>query len=97
MTREPTTLAALDTIRVPGTSREVAACRPKTRSSRRHNRRLDNDHMNRSDDADVLRLVAFAALGHVELDALTLLERTVTVALDGAEVHEDVGATIAAR
>ena len=95
MTREPATLAALDLVRVPASLREPEASCTKTHRAAGQTGGSTQRSGDRSDDADVLRLVALAALGHVELDALTLFQRTVTVALDGAEVHEDVGATIA--
>jgi hypothetical protein len=47
-----------------------------------------------SDSADVLRLFALTTGGNVELDALTLFERTVSVALDRGEVNEDVVAAL---
>src|SRR5829696_3154107 len=41
--------------------------------------------------ADVLRLRALLALGHVELDLLALIERAVAGRRDRGVVHEDVG------
>jgi hypothetical protein len=43
-----------------------------------------------SDDANVLGLGALASCSNIELDALTLLERLVTLALDVREMDEDV-------
>src|SRR6476620_5208546 len=47
-----------------------------------------------SDGADVLRLFTLATGGNVELDALTLFQRTVSVALNRGEVNEDVVAAL---
>jgi hypothetical protein len=47
------------------------------------------------DHPDVLRLFAFAAGSDVELDALTVLERLVTVSGDIRKVNEDVIALLA--
>jgi hypothetical protein len=47
-----------------------------------------------SDDADGLGLRAFGATGDLELDALVLLQRTLPVRLDRAEMYEDVAATV---
>src|SRR2546423_5026129 len=46
----------------------------------------------RSDGAHARRLETLGALVHIELDLLALLEGAITVHLDGAEVHEYVGA-----
>src|SRR5437588_10183439 len=46
----------------------------------------------RSDGAPARRLETLGALVHIELDLLALLEGAITVHLDGAEVHEYVGA-----
>ena len=43
-----------------------------------------------SDGANVLRFLALAAHADVEFDALTLVQRLVTIALDAGEVDEDV-------
>src|SRR5947208_14587630 len=42
------------------------------------------------DSADVLRFLALLAGRDVELDALSLVESSVSVTLDGREVHEDI-------
>src|SRR5665811_1270687 len=47
-----------------------------------------------SDGADVLGLFTLATGRNVELDALTLFKRTVSVALDRGEVNEDVVAAL---
>src|SRR3982750_4736588 len=47
-----------------------------------------------SDGADVLGLFTLATGRNVELDALTLFERTVAVALNRGEVNEDVVAAL---
>src|SRR5260370_32121422 len=49
----------------------------------------------RSDDADAAGFVALAARSDLELDALTLLEGLVALALDLREVHEHVVAVFA--
>src|SRR5881628_1578878 len=51
----------------------------------------------RSDWADVLRLGALGALGHVELDLLVLVESLVTLHVDRRVVHEDVVAAVLLR
>src|SRR6266568_4002790 len=43
-----------------------------------------------SDGTDVLRFLALLAGRDVELDALSLVESSVSVTLDGREVHEDI-------
>jgi hypothetical protein len=48
-----------------------------------------------SDDSDVLRLLALAAGRDVELDALPLLQRLVTRALDARVVDKDIVAALA--
>src|ERR1700742_4013635 len=51
----------------------------------------------RLDSADVLRLPALGALHDVELHGLAFLQRAEAVALDGAEMHENVIARAAAQ
>jgi hypothetical protein len=48
-----------------------------------------------SDHADVLDLVAFHVASDLELDALDLFQRLVSVALDRREMHEQVVALLA--
>ena len=48
----------------------------------------------RSDRADVLRFLALSAGSDVELDALTLVERLVALALDVREVDEHIVALL---
>src|SRR4051812_31472833 len=47
----------------------------------------------RSERADLRGLRTLRSLRDLELDALVLLERAVTVSDDRREVHEDIGAT----
>src|SRR5215211_2390143 len=51
----------------------------------------------RSDGADLLGLRALLALRHVELDALVLIQRPVTIGGDGRVVHENVGGAVVRR
>ena len=48
-----------------------------------------------SDRDDVLRLGTFLAVGDFELHFLPVSEGAETIALDRAEMHEDVGAVLA--
>ena len=46
---------------------------------------------------DLISLRAFGSLNDIELDLVAFLEALIAFALDGAVVHEDVGATLAAE
>jgi hypothetical protein len=46
---------------------------------------------------DLISLRAFGSLNDVELDLVAFFEALIALALDGAVVHEDVGATLAAE
>src|SRR5664280_539686 len=49
------------------------------------------------DNRDVLSLPALGTLGHIELDALALLQRTETVRLDSSVMNENVFAIFTAQ
>jgi hypothetical protein len=69
----------------------------KVTDRRRPSRRsveLQNE-ARKSEDADVLSFLAFAAGANVELDAIALVERLVAIALDVGVVDEDVVALLA--
>src|SRR5215218_8431229 len=63
-------------------------------SARRPARSADQSGRELRDDADVLGLQTLGSTGSLELDLLVLLERTVAVRRDRAEVREDVGRAV---
>src|SRR5688500_1878494 len=66
----------------------------RTRKSRRHEAGGSRAKSGVLQNADVLRFLPLAARCHVELDALTLVERLVAAALDVRIVNEDVVALL---
>jgi hypothetical protein len=67
---------------------------PDRRRPSRRSVELQNE-ARKSEDADVLSFLAFAAGANVELDAIALVERLVAIALDAGVVDEDVVALLA--